>query len=202
MGFSLPDLTATLNSTEEMDPDDRSRQRRENTERAERLRTIRNNLCISAAEMGGVIGVVAEDSAALVRDMESQRHEIPDAIDCVLRYMGKAFEIDRKASAGGFPYDLLPRWLECTDLEDLDPSHRVLMHTRWPRFFGVLLLEERQDRLAQFTHAGIPVYEFVEEGLWMVTLFIDEPVREPWPLIEEAARLMRRQWEHHVGGPE
>ncbi|CAG9180634.1 hypothetical protein LMG23994_04464 [Cupriavidus pinatubonensis] len=154
--------------------------------------------------MGRVIGGGAEDGAALVHDMESGKREIPDAIDRVLRYMGTAFEIDEKASAGDFPYRLLPRWLECADLEDLESSHMVIMHTRWPRFFGVLLFEVSEHRLAQLTQAGIQVYEFEEDELWrgMVALFIDEPVREPWPLIEEAARLLRRKWDHHLGGRE
>lgn len=152
--------------------------------------------------MGRVIGVGAEDGADLVRDMESGTHEIPDTIDRVLRYMGKAFEIDGKASAGDFPYRLLPRWLECADLEDLDSSNAVLMHTRWPRFFCVSMLDVSEHRLAKLTQAGIPVYEFEEEDdYWrgMVALFIDEPVREPWPLIEMAARLMRRKWDRHGG---
>lgn len=90
---------------------------------------------------------------------------------------------------------ILPRFLDCTDLEDDDGSVEIIMHTRWPRFFGLLVDDLEEDDFDILKSTGVPIVELPGEvGLgFLVIIFIDKPTSDPMPVIAEAARLKTAQ---------
>lgn len=109
---------------------------------------------------------------------------------------GKSRNARAAESFGKYPASTAARVLGISpDLlkKDAEAQAEIVMHTRWPRFFALVVDELAEpERLAE---AGVPVLKLPDAaGLgWMVVLFIDQPVEDPSPLIEEAASLKTNQ---------
>lgn len=162
---------------------------------AERLKAIRLALGISLSGMADLLGLSGDKANDHLREMERGAREISGPIARLLRYMEQAVEADEDAAMTDLTFRVLPRWLDCSDLEDYDAEGdvEIVMHTRWPRFFA-LFADDLHDPQA-LAAAGVPVVKLPDDaGLgWMVVLFIDQPAGDPARLIEEAARLKTAQ---------
>ena len=157
----------------------------------ERLKSLRQALGISPSEMSAALGLDDERGGDSIREMERGGRDISGPILRLMRYMEQAVEADADPVIADLTFKVLPRWLDCFDLEDFDGEGRVeiVFHTRWPRFFA-FVVDDLED-VEGLKVADIPVLKLPDEvGLgWMVALFLDPPVRDPMPLVEEAARL-------------
>lgn len=162
---------------------------------ATRLKAIRHALGISLSDMSGLLGLSPGKGVDHIREMERGARDITGPVERLMRYMEQAVEIDEDAGMTDMFFRVLPRWLDCFDLEDYDAENQVeiVMHTRWPRFFALCV--DDLDEPEQLVAAGVPVVRLPDHaGLgWMVVLFIDQPIGDPTRLIDEAAQLKVEQ---------
>lgn len=160
---------------------------------SERVAVLRRALGFSGEQMAGVIGAKETDIDAICEAGGS------GVLDRVLSSIEQAVDTERNLVISGVAADVLPKWLDCLDLENEDSEVEVVFHTRWPRFFGLVIDDLDASPLIE---AGIPVLEMTEElGLgWMVGLFVDNPVHDPVPLLREAVRLKTAQAVRDMGG--
>lgn len=159
------------------------------------LKTIRQALGLSVTDMAVAVGLNGDNAATHVRAMEAGSKPISGPLAVVLRYMQQAVEIDGDAAIAQLTMDVLPRFLDCTDLEDDGGAVEIIMHTRWPRFYGLLIDELPGNAIDQLEAAGVPIVELpAAAGLGLlVVVFIDRPITDPTPVIAEAARLKVEQ---------
>lgn len=170
----------------------------------ERLRALRYALSVSVNDMADLFGLSGSGSGDKIRDMERGARDLSGPMLRLLSYMEQAAEVGADALDTDRFYRLLPRWLDCTDLESPDDGAvEVVMHTRYPRFYAIMMPDKfsEDDRL-MLDDAGIPVIGLPDElGLTdMVVLFIDQPVRETKTLLTECAQLKIRQAIDDLGG--
>lgn len=159
------------------------------------LTALRNALGISVNEMADAIGLDGDNAGDRVREMERGAKPVTGPMQRVLAYMAQAVELDEDAEMFSITQRVLPRFLDCADLERDDPDSQIIMHTRFPRFYAWLPDDLPDDVRDGLEAEGIPVIDLPEEaGLnVMVMLFLDRPVRDPAPVIQEAARLVVAQ---------
>jgi transcriptional regulator with XRE-family HTH domain len=162
---------------------------------ADNLKTIRQALGLSVADMAAAVGLSGDNAATHIRAMEGGSKPITGPMAVLLRYMQQAVEIDADSAIADLTMRVLPRYLDCSDLEHDDGHVEIVMHTRWPRFYGLLTDELASDDIELLQAAGVPVVEQpAAAGLGLlVVIFIDTPTSDPMPVIFEAARLKTEQ---------
>jgi len=162
---------------------------------SERLKTLRNALGVSAVEMADMVGIDSVDGGSLIQKMEHGSCGVPGSIQRLMRYMEQAVEISKDAQMTDWSFKVLPRWLDCSDMEDDESNTEIIFHTRWPRFFAVHVDELEDENAEELCQGGIPVVKLPDDlGLgWLVILWLDEPSSKSEALVEEAALLKVRQ---------
>lgn len=150
------------------------------------LKAIRTALGFSTQEMASLLWMDGADDE-LMRQVEKEE-DCPGPVFALLRYISQGVDIEG-VGLSDFIGDVLPRWLDCTDLEDESNNCRLVLHTRYPRFYGVFLTELPDEDL--IAAAGFPVVriEGADGFSYLIVLFIDDPIRNPKELIEQCARL-------------
>jgi len=132
------------------------------------LKKLRKSIGANRSRMAELLGLSNTDS---LRKMENGKESIAHSVQRIARYM-------QQGPAGGSMSLTLPEFMICSDIKN-DIKFDWIIHTRYPRFLAVAL-EKPVDDLLCVTMDGI-------ESL-CVTMWMDEPVRDPTSLVEEAAR--------------
>jgi transcriptional regulator with XRE-family HTH domain len=164
------------------------------------LKSLRRALGLSLADFARAVGFVGEDAARKVRAMEDGQRPIPGSLAVALRYMAQAVDFEDDATAADRVAGVLPRWLDCSDLEDAAAAE-IVMHTRWPRFFA-FVRERLPDDLADALRAqSVPVLHLPDAvgGDSMTFIFIDQPVDDPSRLLIQARDLKTAQARRDLG---
>lgn len=168
------------------------------TPNGERLKRLRHALGISVNNMGGLLGLAGSGSGDKVREIERGVRDATGPMLKLMRYMEQAADIESLAEDSDAFYAILPKWLDCSDLEDYEGANavEVVIHTRYPRFYALMMPEKLdEDQRIMLDDAGIAVVGLpIELGLTdLVVLWIDEPANDTKPLLEECARLKMKQ---------
>lgn len=153
---------------------------------AKSLQVLRNALALSTSEMAWVIGLEGSNAADKVREMERNR-PISGPIQKLLGYLSQAVPQDAREH-GPWPQHVLPTWMRCGDLEDRDAATQILMHTRWPRFYGWVTKDLEAQLARQLAQANTPIIQLSPEAGHLVVFFIDQPPNEPRDLFAQAIR--------------
>lgn len=153
---------------------------------------LRRSMGLSIADMAKVIGLDGANASDRVREMERGARPISGPLLRVLGYIAQSANIADEATGGLFSR-ILPRWLDCSDLEHDTCATDIIMHTRWPRFFGWVTddLAGDENLAAILDAAGVPVLPMSPDlGLGhLVVLFFDRPAGDTQAVIAEAVRL-------------
>lgn len=164
---------------------------------AERLTALRRALGVSVNDMADALGLSGDNAGDRVREMERGVRAVSGPLLKLLAYMEQAVEIDEDAGDADLMMRAIPRWLDCSDLEDYegDDHVEIVLHTRWPRFFALFVDELPVDSEQAMDDAGIAYRRLPDAaGLgWMVALFIDQPITDPARLLDECAVLKTAQ---------
>lgn len=160
---------------------------------AGRLAAVRTALGISAHTMANALGLTDSEGANHLREMELNVRPVSGPIEHLLRYMEQSVEFENDPIFTDSMLKVLPRWLDCKDLEDDESDAEIVMHTRWPRFYAFFTDDIPDPEV--LIECGLLVRKLPDEvGLgYMVAIFIDQPTSDPGPVIEEAATLKIRQ---------
>lgn len=165
------------------------------------LSELRRSMGLSLADMASLIGLDGANASDRVREMERGARPISGPLLRVLNYLAQA--VDTPDAAGISMSNFLPRWLDCFDLEQDMEATDIIMHTRWPRFFGFIIDDLSLDKklTAILSAANIPVVSMDPELSLghLVVLFIDQPVGESTTLISEVVRLKETQARRNMG---
>ncbi len=164
---------------------------------SDRLKAIRLALGISVNEMSSMLGLDSSYKGGdRVREMERGAREVTGPISKLMRYLEQSVEVDEDSDMTDLAMHILPRFMDCTNLEDDDAEVEIVMHTRFPRFYAVMTPDKLPAEVRQtLDDQGVYVVGLPEElGLTdMVILWIDEPIREPGNILQEAAQLKIKQ---------
>lgn len=165
------------------------------THPAQALQDLRHALGISLSQMADILGLTGEGSADAVRFMESGKKPVSRPIQIILRYMQQAIDIERSSQEADLIAQVLPKWLDCAELDASDTPAEIIMHTRWPRFYGIHIDKLPETSMQALHHAQIPVIALRQDlGLGhLACIFIDRPSQDPQDLLREAARLKEAQ---------
>ena len=161
---------------------------------------LRQAMDISVAQMATVLGLDGANASDRIREMERGTRPISGPALRVLSYLAQSVELGSEGSER-FVSKALPRWLDCSDLEQDTGTTDIIMHTRWPRFFGWVADELPADLLAVLTAANIPVVKMDSAlGLgYLVILFVDQPVGDTRSVVAEGVRLKEAQARRDLG---
>lgn len=158
------------------------------------LTELRHAMGISFSEMADLLGLSGANAGDMVRQMErggQGGRPISGPLRRILRYLAQATANPKTEGPFALMSQVLPRWLDCVDLEADNGARDILMHTRWPRFFGWVTKDLPDDIIEILENAQIPIAS-MSPGLGlgrMAILFIDQPVGDMRSLISEAVRL-------------
>lgn len=172
------------------------------------LLAIRSALGISSLQMAAMLGM--EGHGDKVRDRyhetETGARPLTGPMSLVLRYLSQAVDSETDSTLADLIGAALPRYLECSDLEDEDGAH-LAMHTRWPRFFALEPPpDDPLDSLAidALRAAGTDIAELPAHigGGCMIILWIDEPTDEARAAraVAECVRLTVARAESDLAG--
>jgi transcriptional regulator with XRE-family HTH domain len=155
---------------------------------------LRKAMGLSVVEMAELVGLDGDNASDRIREMERGKRMISGPLQRMLRYLAQAVDVGG-AGAIGLPTQLLPRWLDCKDLAADKSDVDIIMHTRWPRFFGWISSDMPESLAAELNAAGIPVVpmNLGQLSRHIVVLFVDEPVGDTQVLIDEGVRLKQRR---------
>ena len=161
---------------------------------------LRRAMGLSIAEMAKLIGLDGANASDRVREMERGVRPISGPLLRVLGYIAQAVDTEG-ATTVSLMSRVLPRWLDCSDLEHDTGATDIIMHTRWPRFLGWVADDIPEDLAATLGAAGIPMVPMDPElGLGhLVVLFIDQPAGDTRALIAEGVRLKEAQARRDLG---
>jgi DNA-binding transcriptional regulator YiaG len=168
----------------------------ETTMTPEQIGAIRRALAMSHSEFAQAIGFVGENAATRAREIEDGRRPISGPTSIVLRSLAQAVDIEDDAATADSVARIVPRFLDCSDLEDFDgDGTEIIMHTRYPRFFAVLGAPIPPDLAEQMRAQSVPVLHLPADvgGDSMSFLFIDEPVGDPSRHMAAAVALKTAQ---------
>lgn len=160
-----------------------------------KIETIRRALGVSMAQMAQAVGLSGINAADHLREMERGNKPVSGPMQIVLKYMQQSVEIDESAELADLTMRVLPRFLDCSNLADDGDGVEIIMHTRWPRFYGLLIDDIEAEDQAVLENGGVTVIEMDEQaGLgYLIVIFIDNPITDPGPVIAEAVRLKTEQ---------
>ncbi len=169
------------------------------------LTELRHAMGLSISEMADVLGLSGANAADMVRQMErggQGGRPISGPLRRIMRYLAQATASAKTEGPFALVSQVLPRWLDCVDLENESGAGDILMHTRWPRFFGWVTKDLSDDIIEILEDAEIPIAP-MSPGLGlgrMAILFIDQPVGDMRSLIAEAVRLREARVHRNVLG--
>lgn len=164
------------------------------------IRKIRHALGYSVNQMAELLGFSDPRGKGgdRLRETESGAREITGVMFKLLRYISQAVEISNAHEHDIF-MQILPRWLDCDDLEG--DGAEVVMHTRFPRAFFILMNDAEiggsyRKRLIDdgilLLPPSAPAKLLLPETLFFL---LDDPVEYPSRLIEEFWALKLKQAE-------
>lgn len=161
-------------------------------ESAQRLADVRHALGLSVSQMATAIGLDGDNAADRVREMERGARPISGPLRLLLGYMAQSAGAEPHAPDARLAARVLPRWLDCTDMQRPPGASasgpQVLMHNRWPRFWGLLFERLPPQQLQALRSAGACVVTLppaLGAGL-LVCVFIDAPAGDVTALVEQA----------------
>lgn len=159
------------------------------------INQIRAALGISTAQMAAAVGLSGDNAADHLREIERGNKPASGPIEVILRYMAQTVEIDASALLSDASIRVLPKFLDCSNLADENDGVEIIMHTRWPRFFGLMIDDLDAENQAVLEDGGVTIVEMDERaGLgYLIIIFIDTPISDPSPVITEAVRLKTEQ---------
>ena len=157
---------------------------------------LRRAMGLTIAEMAKLVGLDGANASDRIREMERGARPISGPLLRVLAYIAQAVD-GEGATSVSLMSRIVPRWLDCSDLEHDTGTTDIIMHTRWPRFIGWVAddLSQDEDLEATLSAAAIPVVP-MDPGLGLghlVVLFIDQPAGDARALIAEGVRLKEAQ---------
>lgn len=161
------------------------------------INELRRALGLSESDMAAALGLTGSNAADHLREMERGTKSVTGPMSIVLGYMMQAVEFEG-ATESDMLMDVLPRFLDCSNLEEEEDVDgvEIIMHTRWPRFYGLVLDADFSPTYLQiFEEIGLSIVKMDDEaGLgWMVVIFIDQPITSATAVIQEAVRLKTDQ---------
>ena len=163
----------------------------------EHITQLRKALGLSMLDMARAVGMTGADANTIDHWQQTERGARPVSgpVAVVLRYMAQAVDAEADAATVDLLGRALPRFLDCTNLEDEDDGTQIVMHTRWPRFYGVAIDELPDDVPDAMRAAGMPCLALPEDigGGWFAVCWIDQPVSDPTPVVTQAANLLIAQ---------
>ena len=114
---------------------------------ADHVTALRKALGLSMLDMARAVGVTGSDTNTIDHWEQTERgmRPISGSVGVVLRYMAQAVEAQSDAATVDLLGRALPRFLDCANLEDEDDGTTIVMHTRWPRFYGIAMDELPED---------------------------------------------------------
>ncbi len=162
----------------------------------EKLARVREALGYSATEMGTLLGLKGLNVKEHVRAMERGAAEKPVSapISMLLDYIAQGLVLSGPRQDSNLATSLVPRFMSCTDLAG-ETSAEVIMHTRWPRFYGRIVNDRDVEAIASVGYAAADV-QLVKlpaelgDGT-MAVMFIDKPERDARLAIDEAIELLK-----------
>jgi transcriptional regulator with XRE-family HTH domain len=162
-----------------------------------RLRQIRLELGISTDQMAKLVGLDEPETITLLNAFESGELAIPGPVSRVLEYLSQATPTDEDALSNDVVWQMLPRFLDCTDLENPRNQTVAVFHVRWPRFISWFVRGLPESMMESMSVGGVPILETDHSygiGSFMVTLFVDKPIHDPMPLLYELLMLKQRHY--------
>jgi len=143
------------------------------------LYLLRKALGFSHTQMAAALGLGGARAIDTVREMETDRREISGAVANVARYLSQSVDVSTDPALSDSMRNVLPRFLDCTNLADDDDGTEIVIHTQWPRFYALypdadpLDADTRADLLdGGMTLAPMPAHV---GGGDLFVLWIDDP---------------------------
>lgn len=131
-----------------------------------------------------------------IREMERCTRPISGPALRVLSYLARSVDLGNDGSER-FLSKALPCWLDCSDLEGDAGTTDIIMHTRWPRFYGCVFDDLPADLIQFFVAANVPAIKMnADLGLGY---FVDRPVGDTHAIVAQGIRLKEAQVRRDLG---
>lgn len=161
------------------------------------VRAIREALGLSVGRMAELLGLGGARAADTLREIERGARPVNGTTTRLLMYIQQGLDLELDAREHDLTAQVLPRWLDCADLES-DAGAEIVAHTRYPRFYALFLEALEKDEVRrglEGADAPVDVVEFsAGSGLPpALIVWLDEPVAPTGPLLAELRALKEAQ---------
>lgn len=143
------------------------------------LKNLRKALALNQSQMADALGFEGEHAWRFLNDLETGKRPITGPVARVCQYLAQGADIAVDVNLSDGLREMLPRFLDCSNLDDSDDGTEIVLHTQWPRFYALYPdIDWPEEMRQQLINAGIPLIPMPLEigGGHLIIVWIDPPI--------------------------